>query len=627
MYLEVIMDTLRGTFKNKIAKPLLFMALDAIFIFTVFYVFISDLEAQIPFVNMYNKLLIFAGIIVFKIVVYYFLKLYWMIVDYAGLYEMLKVVVGVSITNFILYFIFLFFGKWEIEWFRLFYMIPIEAFFIGSVRISKRIFIYLLALFNKKNLLLKTPTLIIGAGAGGKLVLNEIASNPNLNNRVVGFVDDNKDKISKSFNGYPILGTIEDVSKFIEQFKIKEVIIAIADLSQERLSQIIRTISEKEVKIRRLPLMKELGPNQSRKIVEVKIEDLLNRGVIELDSEGLNSFIESKVVLVTGAGGSIGSELCDQILSYNPSKIILFDIYENTTYDTQIHLLNRVNLEARPTTIEVYIGSVYNQERLRTLFAKQNIQLVFHAAAYKHVPLMEDSPQEAMRTNIIGTFNVAKLCDQFSVEKMVLVSSDKAVRPTNVMGATKSFAEKIIKYFDSISKTNYSAVRFGNVLGSHGSVVPLFQRQIEKGGPITITHSEITRFFMTIPEAVSLILQSAAFAKGGEIFILDMGEPVKIYDLAVKMIRLSGLIPNQDIEIQITGLRPGEKLFEELLVNPKTQTKTKNDLIFIETNADIINIENMITQLSLSLDQLSEDQVKEYMHELIDTYVIDKRTK
>lgn len=621
------MDTLRGTFKNKIAKPLLFMALDAIFIFTVFYVFISDLEAQIPFVNMYNKLLIFAGIIVFKIVVYYFLKLYWMIVDYAGLYEMLKVVVGVSITNFILYFIFLFFGKWEIEWFRLFYMIPIEAFFIGSVRISKRIFIYLLALFNKKNLLLKTPTLIIGAGAGGKLVLNEIASNPNLNNRVVGFVDDNKDKISKSFNGYPILGTIEDVSKFIEQFKIKEVIIAIADLSQERLSQIIRTISEKEVKIRRLPLMKELGPNQSRKIVEVKIEDLLNRGVIELDSEGLNSFIESKVVLVTGAGGSIGSELCDQILSYNPSKIILFDIYENTTYDTQIHLLNRVNLEARPTTIEVYIGSVYNQERLRTLFAKQNIQLVFHAAAYKHVPLMEDSPQEAMRTNIIGTFNVAKLCDQFSVEKMVLVSSDKAVRPTNVMGATKSFAEKIIKYFDSISKTNYSAVRFGNVLGSHGSVVPLFQRQIEKGGPITITHSEITRFFMTIPEAVSLILQSAAFAKGGEIFILDMGEPVKIYDLAVKMIRLSGLIPNQDIEIQITGLRPGEKLFEELLVNPKTQTKTKNDLIFIETNADIINIENMITQLSLSLDQLSEDQVKEYMHELIDTYVIDKRTK
>lgn len=621
------MDTLRGTFKNKIAKPLLFMALDAIFIFTVFYVFISDLEAQIPFVNMYNKLLIFAGIIVFKIVVYYFLKLYWMIVDYAGLYEMLKVVVGVSITNFILYFIFLFFGKWEIEWFRLFYMIPIEAFFIGSVRISKRIFIYLLALFNKKNLLLKTPTLIIGAGAGGKLVLNEIASNPNLNNRVVGFVDDNKDKISKSFNGYPILGTIEDVSKFIEQFKIKEVIIAIADLSQERLSQIIRTISEKEVKIRRLPLMKELGPNQSRKIVEVKIEDLLNRGVIELDSEGLNSFIESKVVLVTGAGGSIGSELCDQILSYNPSKIILFDIYENTTYDTQIHLLNRVNLEARPTTIEVYIGSVYNQERLRTLFAKQNIQLVFHAAAYKHVPLMEDSPQEAMRTNIIGTFNVAKLCDQFSVEKMVLVSSDKAVRPTNVMGATKSFAEKIIKYFDSISKTNYSAVRFGNVLGSHGSVVPLFQRQIEKGGPITITHSEITRFFMTIPEAVSLILQSGAFAKGGEIFILDMGEPVKIYDLAVKMIRLSGLIPNQDIEIQITGLRPGEKLFEELLVDPKTQTKTENDLIFIETNADIINIENMITQISLSLDQLSEDQVKEYMHELIDSYVIDKRTK
>lgn len=619
------MNTLRESFKNKIAKPLLFMALDAIFIFTVFFVFISDLEAQIPFINMYNKYLIFAGIILFKIVVYYFLKLYWMIVDYAGLYEMLKVVVGVSITNLCLYFVFLFFGKWEIEWFRLFYMIPIEAFFIGSVRISKRIFVFTSSLLKRKDLLLKTPTLIIGAGAGGKLVLNEIASNPNFNNRVIGFVDDSKDKISKSFNGYPILGMIEDVSKFIDLYKIKEVIIAIADLSQERLSEIIRTISEKEVKIRRLPLMKEIGPNQSRKIVEVKIEDLLNRGVIELDSEGVNAFIENKIVLITGAGGSIGSELCDQILSYNPRKIILFDIYENTTYDTQLHLLNRVNLEKRSTKIEVYIGSVYNQERLRSLFVKHDIQLVFHAAAYKHVPLMEDSPQEAMRTNIIGTFNVAKMCDHFGVEKMVLVSSDKAVRPTNVMGATKSFAEKIIKYFDSISKTNYSAVRFGNVLGSHGSVVPLFQRQIEKGGPITITHSEITRFFMTIPEAVSLILQSGAFARGGEIFILDMGQPVKIYDLAVKMIRLSGLVPNQDIQIQVTGLRPGEKLYEELLVDPKTQIKTENDLIFIETNTEVINVETIITQIVSSLDALNEDQVKEYMHELIDSYVIDRR--
>lgn len=619
------MNTLRESFKNKIAKPLLFMALDAIFIFTVFFVFISDLEAQIPFINMYNKYLIFAGIILFKIVVYYFLKLYWMIVDYAGLYEMLKVVVGVSITNLCLYFVFLFFGKWEIEWFRLFYMIPIEAFFIGSVRISKRIFVFTSSLLKRKDLLLKTPTLIIGAGAGGKLVLNEIASNPNFNNRVIGFVDDSKDKISKSFNGYPILGMIEDVSKFIDLYKIKEVIIAIADLSQERLSEIIRIISEKEVKIRRLPLMKEIGPNQSRKIVEVKIEDLLNRGVIELDSEGVNAFIENKIVLITGAGGSIGSELCDQILSYNPRKIILFDIYENTTYDTQLHLLNRVNLEKRSTKIEVYIGSVYNQERLRSLFVKHDIQLVFHAAAYKHVPLMEDSPQEAMRTNIIGTFNVAKMCDHFGVEKMVLVSSDKAVRPTNVMGATKSFAEKIIKYFDSISKTNYSAVRFGNVLGSHGSVVPLFQRQIEKGGPITITHSEITRFFMTIPEAVSLILQSGAFARGGEIFILDMGQPVKIYDLAVKMIRLSGLVPNQDIQIQVTGLRPGEKLYEELLVDPKTQIKTENDLIFIETNTEVINVETIITQIVSSLDALNEDQVKEYMHELIDSYVIDRR--
>lgn len=504
-------------------------------------------------------------------------------------------------------------------------MIPIEVFFIGGLRGSKRILKHIGLFYRKLDKLPRTDTLIIGAGAGGKLVLNEIDSNPNLNNRVIAFVDDNVDKISKSFNGYPVYGPIDDIGLIIETHKVKEVIIAIADLSQERLSRIIEKISEKEVKIKRLPLMKEIGPNQTRKIVDVNIEDLLNRGEIHLDNLGLQKFIENKVVMVTGAGGSIGSELCHQIIQFNPKVLIMLDIYENTTYSTQLELLQRIRMENKKTNIEVYIGSVYNEVRLENIFAKQHIDLVFHAAAYKHVPLMEDSPQEAIRTNILGTYNVAKVCDKYSVEKMVLVSSDKAVRPTNVMGATKAFAEKIVKHFDSFSKTNYAAVRFGNVLGSHGSVVPIFKKQIEKGGPITITHPEITRFFMTIPEAVSLILQSGVYARGGEIFILDMGEPVKIYDLAIKMIRLSGLVPAHDIHIEFVGLRPGEKLYEELLIDPKTQQKTGNNLIFIEQNIQAENIESEIHLIQTQIDLKSEDDLKEMMHTLIQTYTIDKK--
>lgn len=618
------MMNFKNMMQRKIAKTLAFMVMDAVFIFTVFYVFIYDLEAQIPFVHAYNKYLILAGIILFKIIVYYFLKLYWMILDYAGLYEILKIIVGVSVTNLVIYFAFMLFGNWEIEWFRLFMLIPIEAFLIGGLRISKRILKHLGILYKKIDQVQRTNTLIIGAGAGGKLVLNEIDSNPNLNNRVIAFVDDNLDKISKSFNGYPIYGPIDSIGAIIDAHNIKEVIIAIADLSQERLSKIIEKVSEKEVKIKRLPLMKELGPEQARKIVDVHIEDLLNRGEIHLDNEGLQHFIENKVVMVTGAGGSIGSELCHQIIQYNPKVLVMLDIYENTTYNTQLELLHRIRLENKKTKIQVYIGSVYNLDRLENIFKKQHIDLVFHAAAYKHVPLMEDSPQEAMRTNIIGTYNIAKVCDMFGIEKMVLVSSDKAVRPTNVMGATKAFAEKIIKHFDSISKTNYAAVRFGNVLGSHGSVVPIFKKQIEKGGPITITHPEITRFFMTIPEAVSLILQSGVYAQGGEIFILDMGEPVKIHDLAIKMIRLSGLIPNHDIHIEFVGLRPGEKLYEELLIDPKTQQKTDNDLIFIEQNIQTEDIEAEMQLIQTQLDNKAENDLKELMHEMIQTYTIDR---
>ena len=369
--------------------------------------------------------------------------------------------------------------------------------------------------------------------------------------------------------------------------------------------------------------MLEVESDDYRKIVDVKIEDLLNRGVIELDNDGLNQLIRGKSVIVTGAGGSIGSELCHQILGLNPHTLVMFDIYENTTYETQIELEKRIKLEKLPTRLVVIIGSVYNYKRLKDVFDRYRPQLIFHAAAYKHVPLMEFNPVEAIRTNILGTYNIAKIADEYQCEKMILVSSDKAVRPTNVMGATKAICEQIVQYFDSISATDYAAVRFGNVLGSHGSVIPLFKKQIEEGGPITITHPEITRFFMTITEAVSLILQSAVYAKGGEIFILDMGEPVKIVDLADRMIRLAGLLPNRDIKIEFIGLRPGEKLFEELLLDVSKNIKTANNKIYIEEKKEIVNIEKYIEEINGIIDRASNQEIKNMLHRMNSSYNLD----
>ena len=316
------------------------------------------------------------------------------------------------------------------------------------------------------------------------------------------------------------------------------------------------------------------------------------------------------------------SELCDQILNYNPLKLIIFDIYENTTYDVQRTLLKKIKSNDLNSELYVLIGSVYNYERLESIFKMYKPNIVFHAAAYKHVPLMEDSAVEAVRTNVLGTYNLSKLSDLYHVEKVILVSSDKAVRPTNIMGATKAVCEKIIQYFDSKSNTNYSAVRFGNVLGSNGSVIPFFKKQISQGGPVEVTHPEITRFFMTIPEAVSLILQSAVYAKGGEIFILDMGEPVKIIDLARKMITLSGYVPDKDIKIKIIGLRPGEKLYEELLLDVSKNIKTDNDKIYIEVNKELVDIELFMGKVSESVDKASNSMMKEIVHDLIEAYVV-----
>ena len=480
--------------------------------------------------------------------------------------------------------------------------------------------------FNKNK---NVNTMVIGAGAAAKIIIDDARTNIDSKNKIVVLMDDDKMKYGTSYSNISVEGPISRAAEVIEEYEIEEVIIAIASLTEQRLHEIVGYLANSNVRVRRMPLLTEMvGPNDS-KVMDVNIDDLLSRKPIELDNTEVTEMLKGKTVLVTGAGGSIGSELVRQIFKTHPSTLVLFDIYENSTYDIQQDLIRRMKREdINDIKLVTLIGSTYDEKRVEQVIRKYKPDYIYHAAAYKHVPLMEDSPAEAIRTNVIGTYNVAKLADKYGVKKMVLVSTDKAVRPTNTMGATKRFAETIIQYFAEKSKnTAYAAVRFGNVLGSNGSVVPLFKEQIREGGPITITHKDIIRYFMTIPEAVSLILQCGLYATGGEIFILDMGEPVKIYDLAVKLIRCAGLVPNKDIQIVETGLRPGEKLYEELLLDKTVQKKTQNDRIYVEEKEATKPIEEEIKTISKVFDMDEKNDVKSLLASIIDTYTIDKGNK
>ena len=609
----------------KTMRVIQFILIDVVSIFLTYGVVIFTIYfSRVVGFTPSTALMLLPGVIVLKIVVYYFSKLYKLVLDNVGIDEVFRIFVAVTFTNVIIVIFFLSIPQFQfIPEFYFIFTTVIEAVLLSSTRMVKR-FIKMFAFRLREQS--GRRTLLIGAGAGGRMVYNELRNNQDLTSNPIAFVDDDPLKIGKLMAGLPIYGPISKTPEIIDRLAIEEVIIAIADIDSVRLQQIIQIVAQRPVKMRRLPQFKELKKDAPKRLLEVNVEDLLSRDVIELDTFGIQEFITGKRVLVTGAGGSIGSELVRQIMKYNPGTVLLLDIYENGIYDLQMEL-NRMYPYGYLNHVErkVLIASVYNYERMHQIFADFQPQLVFHAAAYKHVPLMEDSSVEAVRTNVLGTYNVCKLSDEFQVEKMVLVSSDKAVRPTNVMGATKRFAEMILQHFDKNSKTNYSAVRFGNVLGSNGSVVPLFRRQIESGGPVTVTDRNVIRYFMTIPEAVSLILQSGAFAKGGEIFILDMGEPVKIIDLAEKMIMLSGYKPYIDIEIVITGLRPGEKLFEELLVDKNLQqNKTSNKKIFLEDIQDLPEIEKEIIQIRQVLETLSNNEVKAMVQRVVPTYSLKK---
>lgn len=462
--------------------------------------------------------------------------------------------------------------------------------------------------------------LIIGAGEGGALVLSEYKKYPYLAKKVVGFIDDDSQKLGTYINGIKVLGNRNNIIKIVEENNIDEVVIAIASIKDEILREIIDKCKGAKVQTKIMPGVAEMidGKFHINKIRDVDVEDLLGRESIKLDYKGISDYLEGKVVLVTGGGGSIGSELCRQIAKFDPQKLIIFDIYENNAYEIQ----NELKRNYPKLDLITLIGSVRDKARLKKVYTNYNPQVVFHAAAHKHVPLMEDSPSEAIKNNVVGTFNVAKLASEHNVERFVLISTDKAVNPTNVMGATKRLCEMIIQSMNNISKTEFVAVRFGNVLGSNGSVVPLFKKQIASGGPVTLTHKDITRYFMTIPEAAQLVLQAGAYAEGGEIFILDMGEPVKIYELAENLIKLSGFEPHKDIKIEVTGLRPGEKLYEELLMNEEGLTETKHQKIFIGRPGEFEfnDIERKIDELLNFAINGNEEVLREKLKEYVPTY-------
>ena len=495
---------------------------------------------------------------------------------------------------------------------------------LPTLRLSSRFFRLVSNTFSKKDTI---NTIVIGAGALGKMVIEDSRSSVFNKNKVVAIVDDDVTKFGSYMYHLPIVGPITDIAKFVEQYNAKEVIIAINNYPEEKIKEIAKNLINLPVRLRKVNSLSTTKGANDKNVFDVDINELLFRSSVEFDNTDIKQFINNKTVLVTGAGGSIGSELVRQIFAAKPKCIILFDIYENSTYEIEQELKQKLRKDdSLSVAIKTVIGSTYNLRSIEKVIRKYEPNLIFHAAAYKHVPLMEKVPEEAIRTNVIGTYNVAMLADKYKVSKMILVSTDKAVRPTNAMGATKRFAETIIQYFASKSKnTAYAAVRFGNVLGSNGSVIPLFKKQIEMGGPVTITDKEMIRYFMTIPEAVGLILQCSLFAKDGEIFILDMGEPVKIIDLAERMIKQAGLIPYTDIDIITIGLRPGEKLYEELLLDKTRQTKTPNSKIFIEPPEKIYPIEEEIKMISKAFELDHKKEIKELLKSIITTYTPDER--
>ncbi len=579
---------------------------------------------RIPFVNIGLWWLILIPSVFFVVICNILLKLYTNLVQFAGISVIAKVVASsLSVFLYCLVISIVKGDPFETEW------VIVTGFtcivLLATSRLVPRFFVFM-----KNYTRLKTLSddslniMIVGAGSAGDVLIREMKNSDKINMTPVCVIDDDKNKIGQYIDGVKIVGDTSKIAEYAKEYLVDEIIIAMPSVSKKRLSDIVKECKKTRCEVKTIPSVGQLASGQVTvsNIKDISIQDLLGREQIKVNLEEIMGYIEGKVILVTGGGGSIGSELCRQIAEHNPKQLIIVDIYENNAYDIQQELERK----HQNLNLLVLIASVRDSKKMDSIFKTYRPHIVFHAAAHKHVPLMETSPNEAVKNNVSGTFKVADAAGRNDVEKFILISTDKAVNPTNIMGATKRICEMIIQTMNKRYDTDYVAVRFGNVLGSNGSVVPLFKKQIEEGGPVTVTHKDIVRYFMTIPEAVSLVLQAGAYAKGGEIFVLDMGDPVRIYDLAENMIKLCGLEPNKDIDIKITGLRPGEKLYEERLMAEEGLKKTANDMISIGKPLKI-NEENLLAKVQeLYVEAYNEtDKMKELVHELVPTYKIDKR--
>lgn len=603
-------------------KTILLMVIDAFLINMSYLIAInitsSDEFTKIATIYMHDFVIVSA----IFIVSFYIFRLYNSLWDLTGTDEFILGVAGGAIAGILSIGYTRFIGA----------TIPINICVIGTVlticfviglRIIYRIYRRTLLYLPYKNSPDQKRVMIVGAGSAGTMIINEMLARRELKYNPVVLVDDDRYKFGKRISGIKVEGNRRDIPQLAKEKEIDVILIAIPTLDSKNKNEIIEICTKAHCKVQIIPGMFEIisGEATVSKIKDVELEDLLGRDPVTLDSNGISNYIFNKTILVTGGGGSIGSELCRQIAVFKPKTLIIFDIYENNAYDIQ----NELKYRYPKLNLITLIGSIRDQERLEEIFKSYNIDVVFHAAAHKHVPLMEDSPKEAIKNNVFGTYNLAQLSDKYKVKKFVLISTDKAVNPTNVMGTTKRLCEMIVQALNEVSKTEFVAVRFGNVLGSNGSVIPLFKKQISEGGPVTVTHKNITRFFMLIPEAAQLVLQAGAFAKGGEIFVLDMGSPVKIYDLAEDLIRLSGLEPNKDIKIEITGLRPGEKLYEELLMSEEGLRDTAHNKIYIgnPTFTNIVELEDKLAQLNSILNEYDIQKIKYKLHEIVPTYNIN----
>ena len=569
-----------------------------------------------------------------SLVTFAFFGLYTSIWRYAGTEEIFKVVYAAVAAN-LLVVAFMTFSIQRIPSAIYFYSTALNIILISGSRLAYRFVRNLRNPGNFNSFVLRVgrkdiigsqviKVMLIGAGDAGATMIKEIKQHPEYAKKVVVAVDDNPNKIGKRIAGVKIAGDHSKIRTLARKYGVDEIIVAIPSANKKVIQKIVGECNRTRCKIKILPSLIDLINEKVSisKLRDVDIEDLLGREPVEVNLREISGYLEGRIVLVTGGGGSIGSELCRQIARFKPRKLIALDIYENTLFE----LINEMKATNPYLEFAAVIGSVRDKERMREIFEQFKPHVVFHAAAHKHVPLMEKNPREAIINNILGTKNLIDISDEFAVLKFVMITTDKAVNPTNVMGATKRAAEMILQEKDVHSSTSYSAVRFGNVLGSNGSVIPIFRKQIEKGGPVTVTHPDITRYFMTIPEAVQLVIQTGAMAEGGEIFVLDMGEPVRIMDLAENVIRLSGYVPNVDIDIVVTGLRPGEKLYEELLLDEEGIEKTAHNKIYVGHPLPAVpRLQEKLERGTLEEEidtvcEKSDTQIKEWLREMVPNY-------